>query len=189
MKRLTLSAILLAAASSASANEFAPAMQAYLENEVSAWASNPVLIAAVRAQNAHHAAIDQARIDALDTAWRAEVGAASTPTISPVLSNPAAEFLRKQVAESDGVITELFIMDHVGLNVAASAITSDMWQGDEAKFTESFGKGAQAVHIGEVEFDESSQTFQGQVSIPLVDPADGSVVGAMTIGLNAEALL
>ena len=41
----------------------------------------------------------------------------------------------------------------------------------------------------EVEFDESTQTFQGQVSVTIVDPASGEAIGAMTLGLNAEALM
>jgi hypothetical protein len=104
------------------------------------------------------------------------------------LDSVAAEFLRKRVQDSEGHITEAFIMDARGLNVAASDVTSDYWQGDEAKYSETFPKGAGAVHISEIEFDESSQSYQGQVSISLVDSATNEVVGAMTIGLNAEAL-
>jgi hypothetical protein len=85
--------------------------------------------------------MEQARIDALDLAWRAEIGSAATPTIDPVLQSAAAEFLRSRVDASGGRITEVFIMDQHGLNVAASAMTSDMWQGDEAKFTETYSVG------------------------------------------------
>ena len=48
---------------------------------------------------------------------------------------------------------------------------------------------APPVHLSEIEFDESSQTYQGQISIPVVDPATGALIGAMTIGVNAEALM
>ena len=34
----------------------------------------------------------------------------------------------------------------------------------------------------------SSQTYQGQISIPIVDPVSNAVLGAMTIGINAELL-
>ena len=114
---------------------------------------------------------------------------ADRPTITPVLQNPAAEFLRERVAGSDGVITEAFAMDAHGLNVAASDVTSDMWQGDEAKFQETYPKGAGAVHLDDVEFDESTQTYQGQISISLIAPATGQVVGALIVGVNAEALM
>ena len=70
--------------------------------------------------------------------------------------------------ETGGAITEVFVMDAQGLNVAASGPTSDYWQGDEAKFQETYLKGAEAIHVSEVEFDESSQTYSVQVSVTSV---------------------
>jgi hypothetical protein len=96
-------------------------------------------------------------------------------------------YLKEKVAASGGRITEVFVMDALGLNVAASNVTSDYWQGDEDKYAKTYNMGSGAVFVDEVEFDESSQTYQGQISISLTDPASGEVVGAMTIGLNAEA--
>ena len=95
--------------------------------------------------------------------------------------------LRQRVEDSAGVISEIILMDDRGLNVAVSAVTSDFWQGDEAKFLETFPKGADAVHIGEVELDESSQTYQVQVSFTVSDVETGAPIGAETLGLNAEA--
>ena len=190
MKHLLLTAALLAGmALPAQADEFAPAMQSYLDSDIRAWANAEPLVAAINAQNAQTAGYDQAMIDDLDTRWRAEVGSGDTPTITPVLSNAAADFLRQQVEAAGGRITEVFIMDARGLNVAASAVTSDYWQGDEAKFSETYGKGADAVHLGDIEFDESSDTYQGQISLTIVDPASGQAIGAMTVGVDAESLM
>ncbi|MBB97469.1 MAG: hypothetical protein CML68_23075 [Rhodobacteraceae bacterium] len=189
MRFVSIAAIVAALAGPVAADDFAPVLSEYLETEIRGWANDPILIAAIRAQNARHTGISAAEIDDLDRAWRAEVGQADTPTITPVINNSAADFLRAQVEAAGGTISEVFVMDEHGLNVAASAPTSDMWQGDEAKFTETFPKGPNATHFGDVEFDESSQTFQGQISIPIVDSATGEVVGAMTIGVNAEALM
>ena len=176
-------------AAPAFADEFEPALRAYLEDDVRAWAQSPVLVEAIRAMNAEREGFDQATIDEMDQAWRAEVGSGNTPTITPVMENAAAEFLREQVEASGGRITEVFIMGSHGLNVAASGLTSDMWQGDEAKFQETYGVGADAVHIGDVELDESTQRYQGQVSITITDPDTGAPIGAMTIGVDAESLL
>jgi len=188
MKFAPLAALAILAGTSASANEFEPQIREYLSKNVMIWANDPVLIAAVAAQNSANAGIGQDRIDSLDQAWRAEVGAAETPTITPVLRNPASDFLRGKVAASAGAIVEVFVMDRNGLNVAASDVTSDYWQGDEAKFTESFGSGGDAVFIDEVEFDESTQSYLAQVSFTITDPVTRQPIGAMTIGLNAEQL-
>ena len=179
----------LAIATPAVANDFLPSMQDFLETEVRAWAGSDILVQAIRDQNAANVGYDQARIDALDQAWRAEVGTSNAPTIEPVISHAASDFLREQVAKSGGRITEVFVMDNHGLNVAASGVTSDYWQGDESKFTETHGAGPNAVHFGEVEFDESSQSYQGQISLTIVDPESGEPIGAITIGVDAESLL
>lgn len=188
MKRL-VAAALLASATTAHANDFAPAMQSYLDEEIRDWAMSGPIVRAINDQNAMTAGYDQAMIDQLDQRWRSEVGASDTPTITPVLNGDAAEFLRQQVEAAEGRITEVFIMDARGLNVASSAVTSDYWQGDEAKFSETYGRGSDAVHLGEIEFDDSTGTYQGQISLTIVDPDTGKPIGAMTVGVDAETLM
>ncbi len=183
-----LAAAFAAAAPMAQAVEPHAAMQAYVDSEIMTWAQDATIIEAIKAQNAMTSGYDAARIDELDKTWRAEVGSASD-LVDGVLMNAAADFLRGQVDASGGQITEVFIMDAHGLNVAASGATSDYWQGDEAKFQETYSKGPAAVHFGEIEFDESSQTYQAQISITIADPASGDPIGAMTVGIDAESLM
>lgn len=171
------------------ADEFAPVMRDYFENNVAGWITDGALVDAIRAQNAKTAAYNQSDIDTLDQTWRAQVGTADASLVDATLNHPASGFLRDQVMASGGVITEAFAMDALGLNVAASSATSDYWQGDEAKFQQTYGKGVGAVHVADVEFDESTQTYSGQVSAVIVDPDTNTPIGAITIGLNAEALM
>lgn len=171
------------------ADEFTPALQSYMDSEISHWSNSPEIVAAIKAQNAANSGIDQARIDEMDKDWRANVGNASHALIAPVLENPVSDDLRARVEASGGAMTEVFVMDEHGLNVAASAVTSDMWQGDEAKFQDTFGKGAGSIHFSEVELDESTQRYQGQISVTVVDPDTGAPIGAITVGVDAESLL
>ena len=182
-------ACLALGAASASANEFEPAMQGFYDSEISSWAQDPAFVSAILEHNAMSHDLSAAEIEALDQQWRAEVGTSNTPTITPILENDIAEHLRDIVEASGQAVTEIILMDAQGLNVAVSAVTSDMWQGDEAKHQETYGVGAGAVHISEVEFDESTQTYQGQISVAITDPASGDVVGAITIGVNVDALM
>jgi hypothetical protein len=164
-------------------------MQGYLDSAIRTWAEDPALVSAINAANTERAGFDQAKIDAMDTAWRAEVGTPDGPTITPVLHNAAADFLRAQVESSGGKVTEAFVTDALGLNVAVSSETSDMWQGDEDKFSKVFPAGATGTLLGEVEMDESTQTYQGQISIAITDPASGAVIGTLTVGVNADGLM
>ncbi len=174
----------IAAATPAGANEFEPFLRELATGDIAAIATDPAIVAAIKAQNAKHAGLAQTEIDALDQAWRAEVGAGDQPTIAPVLANDASAFLRGKRDESGGLFTEIFAMDAVGMNVAASDLTSDYWQGDEAKWSETYGAGAGSVHIGEVELDESTQSYQSQVSVTVVDPDTGEAIGAITFGVD-----
>ena len=185
---LVIGASALLAASPQAQDEFTAPLTELGKGEIAAFASDPVLISAIQAQNAVTAGYDQAKIDALDTQWRAEVGAASKPLIDATLGNAASQYLAGVQEASAGKYTEIFAMDAKGLNVAQSTLTSDYWQGDEDKFTLSYGAGAGAVHIGDIEQDESTQVFQSQVSVPITDPATGDVIGAITVGVDVSML-
>jgi hypothetical protein len=170
------------------ADDFSAAVRSYLETDIRTWANDPRIVAAIVAQNAETAGYTPADIDRLDQHWMGEVGASDRTLVDVVLDHPVSEMLRDRIASSGGMITEAFVMDAQGLNVASALPTSDYWQGDEAKFSETFPMGADAVHLSEVEFDESSQSYQVQVSFPIVDPATGNVVGAITVGVDAGRL-
>ena len=187
--KFILPAFALTCASSALyADEFRPALEDYLETTVAEWISDPVLVTAIRSANLVTAEYGADQINAMDQAWRSEVGASTQPTIDPILNNDAAALLRDLVEGSQGIVSEIFIMDSVGLNVAASGVTSDMWQGDEAKFTSTYAVGSDATHISDVEFDESSQQYLGQISVTIPDPDTGAPLGAITVGVNVEGL-
>ncbi len=175
-------------ASAAAANEFEGTLRSLAEKQLAAMMADPAIVAAVRAQNEAHKGLTAAQIDAMDQTWRAEVGSGSSPTIDKVKNSPVSDMLREMVAKAEGLYTEIILMDDHGLNVAVSETTSDYWQGDEEKWQLTYAVGAGAVHIGEVELDESTQIYQSQISIPVVDPANGELIGAATFGVNVEAL-
>jgi hypothetical protein len=183
----TVAALAVPGATMAQDNEFAEPLTALANAQLREIAQNPVVVAAIEAQNATTGAYDDAKITELDTQWRAEVSASAKPLIDATLANDASKYLAQVQADSAGVFTEIFVMDAKGLNVAQSTVTSDYWQGDEDKFTQSFGAGPTAVHLGEIEQDESTQTFQSQVSITVVDAA-GNPIGAITAGVDLSTL-
>lgn len=160
----------------------------YVNANVIPWLSDPVIIEAVLAQNARNAGLAQGDIDALDKQWRAETEAASKPLIDATLGNDLSKFLAQKREASGGLITEAFVMDAKGLNVGQSDVTSDYWQGDEAKWQKSFGAGPGAIFVDEVEKDESTQSLQSQVSIAISDPATKQVIGAITLGIDVDGL-
>ena len=192
MKHLTstaCAAILMATSlTQAHANEFEPALRDLAEQKIMQIVNDPAIVAAIQTRNGETGGMAEDAIIALDNKWRAEVGGGDTPTIDPVLSGAVADMLRAVRDESEGLFTEIFVMDMVGLNVAASDTTSDYWQGDEAKWQQTYGAGAGAIHISEVELDESTQSYQSQISVAISDPATNAPIGAATFGVNIEYL-
>lgn len=175
-------------ATGAAANEASQKMTRFMEQNIVGWVNDPAVVAAVQAQNSVNDTITQTEIDERDATWRVDVIAGSFGLVDGVVQNDLAEQLRGYVAQSGGAVTEIFIMDRNGLNVAASAPTSDYWQGDEEKFTDTFPRGAGAFHFGILEFDESVNAVQSQISHTIADPATGEAIGAITVGVIVDRL-
>lgn len=145
------------------------------------WGSDATLISAVKAQNAEGLSLDD--IKRRDKSWRATEGLDAE--MQGMLASAAGKKLA-ELEKSKPYFFELFLMDNQGANVSMTNKTSDYWQGDEAKWQESFKGGKGAVHIGDIEFDESAQDYLVQVSVPVMDA--GNAIGAITIGINLDEL-
>jgi hypothetical protein len=164
------------------------AIRDFAENTVRGWVADPRIIAAIREQNAHNRHITRTAIDTLDRQWSGELTSARHPLIDTVLANPASRLLLADKKATGGLVTEIILMDDHGLNVAQSDVTTDYWQGDEAKWQKSFGAGPGAIFIGKPERDESTQTFQSQLSMTVSDPDTGRAIGAITVGISLDKL-
>lgn len=144
-----------------------------------AWGQDPVLIAAVQAQNQTGLSLDA--IKNRDEKWRATDGI--DDFMKSLMESPAAKRML-EFEKSEPFYFELFLMDNQGANVAMTNKTSDYWQGDEAKWQASYNNGKGSVHFSDVEFDESAQDYLLQISVPIVD--NDKVIGAMTVGINLD---
>lgn len=181
-----LAAACIAVPLSASAAPHDARIKDVIESQVRKWLADPVVIEAIKAQNGKHQGLSQDEIIRMDKTWRQETQSGARPFIDAVLANELSRHLRAMKDSADGLFTEIFVMDNKGLNVGQSDVTSDYWQGDEAKWKNSFLAGPHAVFIDEVEFDESTQQYQVQVSVAIDE--GGSAIGAATIGMNVELL-
>jgi len=152
-----------------------------------AWLGEPIVGFSVKAQNLRRGALEQSDILALDEEWRAERESGSKPLIAATLTSPLSIYLIRKQAEARGLFTEIFVMDKNGLNVGQSAITSDYWQGDEAKFQKTFDVGPDAVFIDEPEWDDDSRIWRAQLNLTLTND-DKEPIGAATVEVNLTEL-
>ena len=138
------------------------------------------LVRFVEAQN--RKGVSPARIRELDQAWIAEKGISSF--MRSLLDSPCSARLKQLTADLPFIL-EAFIMDNQGALAGLTSKTSDYWQGDEAKFTESFKAGEGAVHLGQLEYDRSVGATVVQISVPVVQ--GGRAIGAITFGVSVDA--
>lgn len=156
--------------------------------DLAAWALEPIVLDAVRAQNATHAGLTRAQIDQLDAGWRAQLRDPEAPMIDGVIGNAASIRLRDRKARAAGLVTQVVVMDAKGLNVAQSDLTPDYWQGDEEAFAGSYGAGPGGVHVSAVAVDRGSRSRWREISMTVVDPATGSAIGAVTFGVDMDRM-
>ncbi len=148
---------------------------------IESWGENPVIVAAVIAQNEKNVSLNE--IKELDAQWQA--ASDLTPFMRDLMQNEAAREL-VTLEQSQPYFLEVFVMDNQGALVALTNKTSDYWQGDEAKWQKSFNNGNAAVHISDVEFDDSAAANLVQVSVAV--KSEGKVIGALTVGVNVDEL-
>lgn len=168
------------------AEEFGELVLEYARTDLQSWITDPVIIYAIKEQNELRATVTEFKIRGMDKRWID--GGKYGDMVLEMLDRQASIIARDRRELSNGVITEIIVMDNRGMNVAISDRTSDFFQGDEAKYQETFLKGADAVHISELEFDESTQKIQTQVSLTVADPESGEPIGAVTLGIDLQNL-
>jgi len=137
-------------------------------------------IRAVKTQNAMGLSLDE--IKNRDKQWMAS-GSDSELKLS-MSSSAIGKFLSSVIKNNADKYNEMFLTDNQGANVAAYPLTSDYWQGDEAKFINSFNNGDGKVYIGDLEFDESTKVNAIQISVPV--NYGNKAIGVLVIGVKVD---
>jgi len=174
--------VLALAAVTATAGEFqiTPAVQAELDKQkaaIAAWAANPIIVNAVIEQNRRGpiAGMDNAK-------WK--VTRRSDPMVTAFQQNSAGQFLKAQLDDSKTKFSEAFLSGALGEKVAFVEKTTSYFHKGQPKFDVPFT--TSKAWQGSPEFDESSQSYALQVSVPVM--ADARPIGVLVVGVNLTHL-
>jgi len=171
---------LFAIEAAAASFEITPAIQAELDKQkavVAKWVAAPAIVSAVAEQNR------KGPIAGMDNAkWK--VTRRNDPMVTGFQSNAAGQFLKAKLAESQGAISEAFLNAAQGEKVAFYEKTTSYIHRGSSKFDVPFNTGKSWQ--GKPEFDESSQTYAIQISVPVL--AEGKTIGALVVGVNLSYL-
>jgi hypothetical protein len=143
--------------------------------------TSPVLVAAVKKQNSLGTNLDSTK--AQHKLWLASPGI--DDTMRELMENAAAKQMLG-IAKSRPYILQMFLMDKQGANVAMIHKTTEYWHGERPWFQKSFNGGNGAVFVDQEKFDESTQAYLVQISVPIMD--GGKAVGALTVGIDIGKL-
>jgi len=138
-------------------------------------ARDPELQAALTARNARLESDEV--IQRKDREWQAD---RNSPLRKEVTGSPCSARLRA-LLQADPIVVEAFLMDAKGALVCSTVETSDYWQGDEAKWQQTYRDGRERF-VDEPALDVSTGTYAIQLSI-LVS-SGGRKAGALTLTLK-----
>jgi len=157
-----------------------PAVKKLASTVLISLTTDKVVIAETEKLNGKKVALSE--IQRIDKAWKA--AEEEIPEMKDRLNNKTAAVLKKFAAKNNKVV-EIFVMDNQGAVVGENNMTSDYWQGDEAKWQNSYKGGKGGVDAGKVEFDKSANANLQQVSLPVIAKG-GKIIGAITFGVKAD---
>lgn len=159
--------------------EITPEVQAQLDvwkKTVAEWAADPKVVAAVAEQN------KKGPVEGLDNKkWKAL--RRRSPEVEAYQTNVAAKQLAEKSKASNGIVSEAFLNAQKGEKVAFLEKTSSYLHAGSPKFDLPFQK--LQTWQGKPEFDESSQAYAVQVSVPVLDPKNPKqAIGVLVVGIN-----
>ncbi|MBP8301693.1 MAG: hypothetical protein KA020_15090 [Planctomycetes bacterium] len=159
--------------------EITPAVQAQLDvwkKTVAEWAADPKVVAAVEEQN------KKGPLEGMDNKkWKAL--RRRSPEVEAYQTNVAAKQLAEKSKASNGIVSEAFLNAQKGEKVAFLEKTSSYLHAGSPKFDQPFQK--LQTWQGKPEFDESSQAYAVQVSVPVLDPKNPKqAIGVLVVGIN-----
>lgn len=181
---LLISLVMAGAPALAQTGPGASRVNARIIEQVRGYLATDIVQMSVKDQNLRYAARTEDEIVALDKTWRSETEAKAKPLISATLSNPLSAYLTRLQAHSNGLFTEIFVMDNKGLNVGQSSISSDYWQGDEDKWQKTYLEGAGAIFIDQPEYDADLRAWLVQLNVSVDDQQGKGAIGAATFQIN-----
>ena len=160
-------------------------------NALTAISLSPALVDAVKIQNSQYIGKDQAGIDAeialLDQAW-ADEDPSMDSKVEEIQKNATSAYL-SQFQSSFPDEVEVFATDIQGLTMAMTNRTGDYLQADEGWWQKAYNNGQGAISVGEVEFDESTNTYGMNIGVPIADPTTKEIVGILRGTINISAVL
>jgi hypothetical protein len=148
-----------------------------LKSAITGWAADPAIVKAVVEQNG------KGPIVGMDNGkWKTV--RRTDEVVKEFQNNAAGKYLKARMDGNGGMYTEAFLSAAHGEKAAFVEKTTSYIHKGQAKFDVPFDSAKSWQ--GKAEFDESAQTYQIQISVPVQD--GGKTIGVLVAGVNLSQL-
>jgi hypothetical protein len=168
------------------AEDYQKDIEEIVNSEMKLWSNKEIIVNAIKTQNDKNKDLSVSDMKILDTKWMTEKRMNKHPLVKKVLSNEISEFLKTIQDESDGLYTEIILIDNKGMNVGQSIISGNYWQGQQPKWEKTFGANSYATYVSDLHFDDNTELFQVEVSFLIT--SDDEPIGVLYAGIDVEKL-
>ncbi|MDH1341250.1 PDC sensor domain-containing protein [Ectopseudomonas oleovorans] len=125
------------------------------------------------------------RINELDRQWLRELLLEEKPLIRRLQQTPPSRLMTNIARQHHLLLNKIFRTQRPLRPISRHQRWSPAIIGKLTKMT--FDKPcAWQIHISDIEYDGSTQSFQSKVSAPIHDPRDGQFLGVLSLGINIE---
>ena len=172
--------VFLLAASAWADFQVTPAVQEEITQKIwlaNGWAGSTPVVDAVLAQN------QKGPMPGMDNPkWKTVPE--TDAIVQGFINNAAAQFLKEELAKTDGICTGAFLNAAQGEKVAFTEKTGSYIHKGAAKFDAPFTGGK--AWQGPPELDDSGKTYEVQIAVPVL--SDGKTIGVLVVEINATKL-
>ena len=158
----------------------------FVVNEMKLWLKNDIVIKALKKQNEKNELLSQTDKKILNDTWIGERRKHKRPLTDRVLENDLSNFLKIKQKESQGLFTEIIIIDAYGINAGQSMISDDYWQGNNEKWKKTLGSRSYVTYISDLAFDYNTEFFQ--VEVAFIASMNDEPIGVVYAGVDVEQL-
>jgi hypothetical protein len=147
---------------------------------------DPLLLDALREQNAALADKSEDWVSEQDRVWNAERLAGGGPMQGAFVERPASRYLRDLVSASDDLIGHAFLIDAKGRMAAAPFLSYNFRQADKPKFHYTFPLGAGARDVSWLQMSWDGTHPVCWRAETMVDPRTQAPIGVLALEVNYD---
>jgi hypothetical protein len=154
--------------------------------EMKVWLQNDVIAKTLISQNEKSSLLSPTDMKILENSWHSEKRKTKRPLMEKVLENDLAKYLKTLKENSEGLFTELIIIDAYGLNAGQTIVSENYWQGETQKWKNTLGSRSYGTYISELGFDYNTEFFQ--VEVAFIITQNDEPIGVFYAGVDIDQI-